>query len=89
MKKKYLNVSLSQLNCLADKIEDKFSITMEKSYNGKKEFMGAKLVYKYDKNQKTFYVDLSIGFPANMSYSEDDVLSQFEGELVKCGWNKN
>ena len=89
MKKEYLNVSLSQLDCLSNKIQNKFSITMEEGYNGKKEFMGAKLVYKYDKSQKIFYVDLSIGFPANMSYSEDDVLSQFEEELIKCGWNKS
>ena len=58
------------------------------SYNGEKEFMGASVSYKYDKKAEVFHVDLSIGFPANMSYSEKDVLNQFEKELIKSGWKK-
>ena len=89
MKKEYLNVSSSHLDCLANKIQDKFSIAMEEGYNGKKEFMGVKLAYKYNKNQKIFHINLSIRFPASMSYSEEEILSQFEEELIKCGWNKS
>ena len=35
------------------------------------------------------YVDLSIGFPANLQYSEEDILNQLEEELVKIGWSKD
>mgnify|MGYP006110856025 CR=1 FL=1 len=88
MKKEYLGVTISQLNSLANKIKDKFSIEIE-GYSGKKEYMGACLEYNYDKGKKVFYVDLSVSFPANMQYSEKDILNQLEEELIKCGWGKS
>tara|TARA_Y100001970_G_C13905876_1_gene686016 strand:+ start:9 stop:275 length:267 start_codon:yes stop_codon:yes gene_type:complete len=88
MKKEYLDVSLSQLDSLVNKIKNKFGMEIE-GYNGKKDYMGACLEYSYDKEKKIFYVDLSLGFPANMKYSEDDILNQLEEELVKSGWKKS
>lgn len=88
MKKSFVNVAPSHLDCLSVKIKDRFGIDMNPNYNGEKEFMGASVSYKYDKKAKIFHVDLSIGFPANMSYSEKDVLNQFEQELIKCSWEK-
>ena len=88
MKRSFLKVVPSHLDCLAVKIKDKFGIDMDSDYSGKKEFMGASISYDYDKKTEAFHVDLSIGFPANMSYSEEDVLKQFERELIKCGWKQ-
>ena len=88
MKKSFVNIASSHLDCLSVKMKDRFGIDMGSSYNGEKEFMGASVSYKYDKEAEVFHVDLSIGFPANMSYSEKNVLDQFEQELIKCGWVK-
>ena len=88
MKKNFVNIAPSHLDCLSVKIKDKFGIDMDSSYNGEKEFMGASISYRYDNEAEVFHLDLSIGFPANMSYSEKDVLDQFEQELIKCGWVK-
>ena len=87
MTKVYHDISISQLDSLVNKIKDKFGMEIE-GYSGKKDYMGACLEYSYDKEKKIFYVNLSVGFPANMQYNEDDILNQFEEELVKCGWKK-
>ena len=88
MTKVYHDISISQLDSLVNKIKDKFGMEIE-GYSGKKDYMGACLEYSYDKEKKIFYVNLSVGFPANMQYNEDDILNQLEEELVKCGWKKN
>ena len=88
MKKDYLNVSTSQFNSLVDKIKDKFGIEVE-GYSGKKEYLGACLEYSYDSKKQIFHVDLSVGFPANMQYSEDYILNQLEQVLVENGWSKD
>ena len=88
MKKDYSDVTISQFESLVNKINDKFGMEIE-GYSGKKEYMGACLEYNYDKQKQIFHVDLSVGFPANIQYSEEDILNQLEEELVKCGWKKN
>ena len=88
MTKVYHDISISQLDSLVNKIKDKFGMEIE-GYSGKKDYMGACLKYSYDKEKKIFCVDLSVGFPANVQYSEDDILNQLEEELVKCGWKKS
>ena len=88
MKKDYLDVTISQLDSLVNKIKDKFGMEIE-GYTGKKEYMGACLEYSYDQKKQIFHVDLSVDFPANMRYNEDDILNQIEKELVKSGWSKD
>ena len=87
MKKDYLDVTISQFESLVNKINDKFGMEIE-GYIGKKEYMGACLEYRYDKKKQIFYVDLSVDFPANLQYSEEDILNQLERELAKIGWSK-
>ena len=72
---------------MVNKINDKFGMEIE-GYIGKKEYMGACLEYRYDKKKQIFYVDLSVDFPANLQYSEEDILNQLERELAKIGWSK-
>ena len=86
--KSYQSISIAQLDSLVNKIKDKFGMEIE-GYSGTKEYMGACLEYNYDKQKQIFHVNLSVGFPASMQYSEDDILNQLEEELVKSGWKKS